>query len=181
MGVYATLAVLIERERLYHLTFRFLYAFHLWMGAETTLPVDLLEKKPVLTEDFLQVFILFSQIIMEGFAEDIMEDDGMSHSYRLRQSHYHSRGLLKNSRHEGDIELRVFHRADAAMRFWNSRDRRKKRNGNGSAGCSMHCLQSGTALEKMPLSRASICRKGPRRWSAISKWAATEPETEEAP
>ena len=29
MGVYAALAVLIERERLYHLTFHFLYAFHL--------------------------------------------------------------------------------------------------------------------------------------------------------
>ena len=78
MGVYATLAVLIEREKLYHLTFRFLYAFHLWMGEETTLPVDQLEKEPVLTEDFLQVFILFSQVILEGFAEDIMEDDGIN-------------------------------------------------------------------------------------------------------
>lgn len=90
MGVYATLAVLVERERLYHLTFHFLYAFHLWMGAETTLPVDQLEKKPALTEDFLQVFILFSQVILEGFAEDIMEDDDInifdpSFSERLMQ------------------------------------------------------------------------------------------------
>lgn len=78
MGVYATLAVLIERERLYHLTFCFLYASHLWMGSETTLPVDLLEKKPMLMEDFLRVFILFSQVILESFAEDIMEDDGIN-------------------------------------------------------------------------------------------------------
>lgn len=90
MGVYATLAVLIERERLYHLTFIFLYASHLWMGSETTLPVDLLEKKPMFTEDFLRVFILFSQIILEGFAEDVIEDDGVyifapSFSERLLQ------------------------------------------------------------------------------------------------
>ena len=58
MGVYAALAVLIERERLYHLTFSFLYASHLWMGAETSLPIDLLEKKPML-ETILKPFLLF--------------------------------------------------------------------------------------------------------------------------
>lgn len=77
MGVYATLAVLIEREKLFRLTFNFFYAFHLWMGAETTLPVELLEKKPMHMESFLQVFILLSQIILEGFAEDVLEDDGI--------------------------------------------------------------------------------------------------------
>ena len=73
-ALYATLALLVEKEKLYQVAFDLLYGYHLSRNTGTALPVLELDGNPRLISEFMKVFLLFSQIILEDYAEEIAED-----------------------------------------------------------------------------------------------------------
>ena len=73
-ALYATLGRLVEKEHLYQVAFDLLYGFHLSRDMETGLPVEELDRNPHLVSEFMKVFLLFSQIILEDYAEAVEAD-----------------------------------------------------------------------------------------------------------
>lgn len=73
-ALYTTFAVLIERQKLYQVAFDLLYGYHLAYDADTCLPAREVGDNPKLVGEFMKVFLLFSQIILEGYSEDLEED-----------------------------------------------------------------------------------------------------------